>query len=36
MFIIFWDFLMIEQIIFSPQLKKSVIIRNKLVLWYNN
>ena len=31
MFIIFWDFLMVEQIFLSPQLKGSVIISNKLV-----
>ena len=31
MFIIFWDFLMVEQILFSPQTKQSVIIGNKLV-----
>ena len=29
--IIFWDFLMLEQIFFSPQAKQSVIISNKLV-----
>ena len=29
MFIIFWDFLMVEQIFFSPQVKRSVIISNK-------
>ena len=27
--IIFWDFLMLYQILFSPQVKKSVIISNK-------
>ena len=31
MFIIFWDFLMVEAIFFSPQVKRSVIICNKLV-----
>ena len=31
MFIIFWNFLMAEQIFFSPQMKRSVIICNKLV-----
>ena len=31
MFIIFWDFLMIEEIFRSPQMKRSVIISNKLV-----
>ena len=29
MFITFRDFLMVEQIFFSPQLKRSVIISNK-------
>ena len=28
---IFWDFLMVEQILFSPQVKQSAIISNKLV-----
>ena len=31
MFIMFWDFLMVEQIFISPQVKPSVIIGNKLV-----
>ena len=31
MFIIFWDFLMDEQIFLSPQGKRSVIISNKVV-----
>ena len=31
MFIIFWDLLMVEQIFLSPQVKRSVIISNKLV-----
>ena len=31
MFIIFWDFLMVEKIFLSPQVKRSVIISNKLV-----
>ena len=31
MFIIFRDFLMVEQIFLSPQVKRSVIISNKLV-----
>ena len=31
MFIIFWNFLMIEQIFLSPHVKQSVIISNKLV-----
>ena len=31
MFIIFWDFLMVEQIFFSPQQKRGVIISNKPV-----
>ena len=31
MFIIFWDFLMAEQFFFSPQVKRSLIISNKLV-----
>ena len=30
-FIIFWDFLMVEQIFLSPQVKRNVIICNKLV-----
>ena len=30
-FIIFWNFLMIEQIFLSPHVKRSVIISNKLV-----
>ena len=30
-FIIFWDFLMVEQISLSPQVKRSVIIKIKLV-----
>ena len=29
MVIIFWDFFMIDQIFFSPQVKLSVIISNK-------
>ena len=29
MFIIFWDVLIAEQIFFSPQVKRSVIISNK-------
>ena len=29
MFIIFWDILIDEQIFFSPQMKRSVIISNK-------
>ena len=29
MFIIFWDFLIIEQILLSPQVKQSGIISNK-------
>ena len=29
MFITFWDFLMVEQIFLSPQVKRSVIISNK-------
>ena len=31
MFIIFCDFLMVEQIFLSPQMKRSVIISNELV-----
>ena len=31
MFIIFWDFLMLEKIFLSPQVKRRVIISNKLV-----
>ena len=31
MFIIFWDFLMVEQIFLSPQVKRSVIL---VILWY--
>ena len=31
MFIIFWDFLMVQQIFLSPQVKRSVIITNKLI-----
>ena len=31
MFIIFWDFLMIDQILLLPQVKRSLIICNKLV-----
>ena len=31
MYIIFWDFLMIEQIFFSPQKKRSVITSNRLI-----
>ena len=31
MFIIFWDFLIVEQIFLSPQVKQSVAISNKLV-----
>ena len=31
MFIMFWDFLMVEQIFHSPQVKRSVLISNKLV-----
>ena len=31
MFIIFWDFLMTEQILPSPQVKRSVTISNKIV-----
>ena len=31
MFIIFWDFLMFEQIFLLPQVKQSIIISNKLV-----
>ena len=31
MFMIFWDFLIVEQILFSPQVKRIVIISNKLV-----
>ena len=30
-FIIFWDFLLVEQAFLSPQVKRSVIISNKLV-----
>ena len=30
MFIIFWDFLMLEKIFLSPQVKRRVIISNKL------
>ena len=29
MVLIFWDFLMFDQIFFSPQIKRSVIIGNK-------
>ena len=31
MFMIFWHFLMVEQIFLSPQVKRSMIISNKLV-----
>ena len=31
MFIIFWDFLMLEKFFLSPQVKRRVIISNKLV-----
>ena len=31
MFIIFWDFFMFEQIFLSPQVKRSVISKDKLV-----
>ena len=31
MFIIFWDYLMVEQIFLSPQVKRSVIL---VILWY--
>ena len=31
MFIIFWEFLIVEQIFFSPQVKLSVVISNNLV-----
>ena len=31
MFMIIWDFLMVEQIFLSPQVERSVIISNKLV-----
>ena len=31
MFIIFWDFLMVEQIFLSPQVKRSVIL---VIMWY--
>ena len=31
MFIIFWHFLMVEQIFLSPQVKRSMIISNKLI-----
>ena len=31
MFMVFLDFLMVEQVFLSPQLKRSVIISNKLV-----
>ena len=31
MFIVFWDFLMVEHIFLSPQVKRSMIIGNKLV-----
>ena len=30
MLIIFWDFLMVEQILFSAQEKRSVLISNKM------
>ena len=31
MFIVFWDFLIAEQIFLSPQVKRSLIFKNKLV-----
>ena len=31
MFIVFQDFLMVEEILFSPQVKRSVITSNKLL-----
>ena len=30
-FIIFWDFLIVKKVFYSPQVKRSVIISNKLV-----
>ena len=35
MFIIFWDFLIVEQTFLSPQVKQSMIINDKLVLIIN-
>ena len=34
MFIIFWDFLKVEQIFCSPQVKRSVIISLLIINWY--
>ena len=31
LFVIFWDVLMVDQIFLSPEVKRSVIISNKLV-----
>ena len=31
MFLIFWDFLVVKEILLSPQVKQSVIISNKVV-----